>query len=392
MTQKSKSLLFPMLLVIYEIATYLSNDMYLPAVPEMMRDLKLSTAQVQLTLTLWFMGLASMPLVIGVISDRFGRRAVLLLGGVFYILSTMLCALTYNYSILLAARFIEGSMVATMMVAGYACIHELYEHKDAVRILALMGSISILAPALGPLLGSVVLYVTTWRGIFWLIVIWSIISILTLTKWMPETHPSEKREKINIKQLFTHYWQVLTNKKFMLQMMILGFIFTGFIVWITSGPLLIIESFQQSAIRFGLIQAGIFSAYILGSHGVNHLVEKIEINRLINIGLIITLMGGIFLFAFSYIFPQNLTLFLIAMAVYSFGAALCFAPLNRMIIEASDAPMGVRVALFTVFFTAYGALGSALASLFFDGTTFSIGILIAISILFSCFLKRVNKN
>src|SRR5579862_2548418 len=115
MKSSPKSFLFPMLLVIYEIATYLSNDMYLPAVPEMMRDLSLNTAQVQLTLTLWFLGLASMPLMIGVVSDRFGRRPVLLIGGIIYIFANAICALTTDYFILLVLRFIQGSMAATMM-------------------------------------------------------------------------------------------------------------------------------------------------------------------------------------------------------------------------------------------------------------------------------------
>ena len=76
MTIKKKSIIFPILLVLYEIATYLSNDMYLPALPDMMRDLSLTTQQAQWTLTTWFIGSAFLPLVLGVVSDRYGRRPV----------------------------------------------------------------------------------------------------------------------------------------------------------------------------------------------------------------------------------------------------------------------------------------------------------------------------
>jgi len=151
MTQHQKLSIFPLLLVIYEIANYLSNDMYLPALPQMMDELGLDAKQAQLTLTAWFFGSASMPLIIGVMADRFGRRPILLLGGMVYVLATIACALSTNGTMLLIARLIEGGMVPSMMVAGYACIHELYEQKEAIRILALMGSISVLAPALGPL-------------------------------------------------------------------------------------------------------------------------------------------------------------------------------------------------------------------------------------------------
>ena len=73
-----------------------------------------------------------------------------------------------------------------------------------------------------------------------------------------------------------------------------------------------------------------------------------SVNHLIYMALGITLIGGIFMALFAALFPQNLSLFLIGMTTYSFGSALCFAPLNRLIIEASDQPMGVRVGLFTV--------------------------------------------
>jgi DHA1 family multidrug/chloramphenicol efflux transport protein-like MFS transporter len=371
----------------YEIATYLSNDMYLPALPEMMKELALSTKQAQWTLTTWFVGGACMPLVLGVFSDRYGRRPILLGGGIVYIVSTIICALTTNVHTLLIMRFIEGAAIPSMMVAGYACIHELYEQKEAIRILALMGSITVLAPALGPLLGSVVLLFTSWRGIFWIIAIWATITILLLAKWMPETLPREKRQPIHLETLFKQYGRVLINKQFMSLMCVLGFIFTGFIVWISAGPLLVLETFQHTAIVFGFIQAGIFAAYIMGNRWVKYLLEWMSIQSLIRLGLAITLTGGVLLILFAIFLPKNLYTFLFAMTLYSLGSALCFAPLNRSIIEASAEPMGVRVALFTVLWEAFAVLGSLIASVFFNGMIASIAYPIAAAILISCIIK-----
>lgn len=160
---KLSLLFFPILLVFYEIATYLSNDMYLPALPQMMRELSLTTEYAQLTLTTWFLGQASFPLITGVLSDRFGRRPILLIGGLIYIATTIYCAVADNFYALFIARFLEGGMVATMLVPGYSCIHELYKQVEAVKILAFMGGISVLAPAFGPLLGGFVLYFTIMK-------------------------------------------------------------------------------------------------------------------------------------------------------------------------------------------------------------------------------------
>lgn len=383
----TKTLLFPILLVLYEIATYLSNDMYLPALPDMMKDLGLSTKQAQWTLTAWFMGAASLPLLMGVISDRYGRRPVLLMGGLLYIIATIVCALTTDAHTLLIVRFIEGASIPSMMVAGYACIHELYEQKEAVKILALMGSITVLAPAVGPLLGSFILYFTSWRGIFWFIAIWSTISVLLLAKWMPETHPAEKRQPIHWGTLLKQNANVLMNKRFMLLMLVLGFMFAGFIIWISAGSLLVIETFNYSPVVFGLVQLGIFSAYIAANRCVKHLVEWIGIPRLIRLGLGIAFISSIFIFLSALFFPSNLFLFLIPLTLFSIGFALSFAPLNRSIIESSQEPMGTRVAFFTAMWQGFAGLGSLIASVFFNGSIASIAYPVAAAILIACLMK-----
>src|SRR3989338_8926979 len=107
--QKRLTIIVPILLALYEIATYLSNDAYLPALPNITRDLFTTNHLVQLTLTTWFMGSAPMQLFLGPIADRIGRRPVLLLGGLVFIFVTIGCAITSNIYTLLALRFLQGS-------------------------------------------------------------------------------------------------------------------------------------------------------------------------------------------------------------------------------------------------------------------------------------------
>ena len=365
--------------------------MYLPALPEMMRDLHISTTQAQLTITMWFLGSASMPLVMGALADRFGRRPTLLVGGVVYVLSTILCALATNEYTLLPPRIIEGAMVSSMMVAGYATIHELYEHKDAIRILAVMGGISVLAPALGPLFGAIVLLFAGWRLIFWFVALFSFAMLLSLYRNMPETLAPDKRQPLHLVTIMHNYWKVLANINWLVLMSILGFIFAGFISWITAGPLLVINSLKYSGVMYGWMQVAVFTAYILGSHCVNILLEKSDAHRLINVGLSICLIAGLFILFFSLLAPNQFYLFLIAIIVYSFGSALCFAPLNRLIIETGDQPMGIRVALFTTGLMGCGVLGSGIASIVYNGTSFSLGIIITVGIIVACTLQIINR-
>ena len=158
---------FPLLMVCYEISAYLSNDMYLSALPQMAIDFNITQHIAQLTLTAWFLGAASMQLILGPASDQYGRRPVLLLGGLCFVIAAVVSALTTDLTTLLISRFFQGCATCSVVVAGYAAIHELYEHKEAIRVLARMSSITILAPALGPLVGGLILQTVGWRFIFW---------------------------------------------------------------------------------------------------------------------------------------------------------------------------------------------------------------------------------
>lgn len=384
-------ILFPLLLVLYEITLYLSNDMYLPALPDMMHDLDINATQAQLTITMWFLGGACTPLIMGALADRFGRRPTLLVGGVIYIITTILCAIAVDEYSLLIPRIIEGAMITSMMVAGYACIHEIYEHKQAIRVLAVMGSVSVLAPALGPLFGAFMLLYTSWRAIFWLIAISSTFFIVYLYYVMPETLAPEKRQSLHLREIVYNYWQVIANRQFLLLMATLGFLFAGFIGWVTTGPMLVISSFEYSKVAFGWMQAAVFASYILGSYTVNALMEKqYDAYYLVYVGVGIALISSLIQWAFAIIYPDQFMWFLAAMIIYSFGSALCFAPLNRLIIETSEQPMGIRVALFTTGLMGSGTLGSAITSFMYNGSSAYLAGFIAIGAVISSILLFIK--
>lgn len=383
---KRSMMIFPILLALYEVVTYLSNDAYLPGLPQIARDLHTTLHLAQLTVTVIFMGSASMQMILGPIADRVGRRPVLLVGGLVFILSTLGCSLTNNIYHLLVFRFIQGATVTSLVIAGYSTIHDLYEQKQAIHLLAIMGSITLLAPAFGPLVGSMIMYFSSWRWVFGCLAIAGVFVITGLFFKMPETVKGNT-EKPGLKRIFTQYKNILMNKSFILFSLLPLFLFSALIAWIVTGPFLLIDVFHFEPHAFGIAQAFVFGGLILGLRMVKKMMEKYPLKKIILIGGTTALIGGMYGFLTSLLFPNIVWNIIIAMMIISIGAGLVFPIANRLSVESSTEPMGSRMAVSSFLTSVFGMLGSGVVSGFYNGKLLSLGIITIIFCL-SAFLMQ----
>lgn len=327
--------IFPLLLVLYETALYLSNDAYLPALPAISKEFSSSISLTQLTLTLWFLGSSGIQLFIGPLCDRFGRRPILLIGGLVFILSTIGCSIASNIETLLIARFIQGLSIPTMIIAGYSVIHELFDQKQAIKTLAFMNSITVLAPSLGPLAGGLLLYVMHWRGLFGILAVWAILTLCGLWKIMPETLSSEKKHPLEIKNTLKIYWSILSNIVFIMNNLIAGCAFGAMIAWICASSFLCIEKFHYTFIQYGIVQAVIFGGFIFGSRLVQSIIEKFSLTAILRLSMFLIFSSSLSMFLLSLIISNNLMTIIIPMIFLAVGAGLGYAILNRLAVEAS---------------------------------------------------------
>jgi Bcr/CflA subfamily drug resistance transporter len=393
MTSKEKNFwLFPFFLVFYEITNYLSNDMYLPALPTMVSDLKITEQLAQMTVTMWFLGTASMQLVLGPISDRVGRRPVLLGGCVLFIITTAICALTANINIFLVARFFQGAVVCSILTAGYSSIHETYEQTKAIHILAIMGGVVVIAPAFGPLVGSLILTYLNWRWIFGLLAICGAVGMAALWVYMPESNPKTNRTKFNIKHILQNYTAIFFNAEFMLNTLIFCIGFMGIIAWVAGGPFLVIGAFKLSTASFGFFQLMIFGSMILGSRAVKPFMDRLGVQRLIDLGLYIVVLAGAIGLVLTWIFPHFIWGLIIALMLFVFGSGLAFSPSHRLAIEACDEPMGVRMAVFSSMLSFAAVAGGLLVSLTDNETLFWFGKLLFSLGILAILVRRIDRR
>ncbi len=385
-------IIFPLFLVLYEVALYLTNDAYLPALPSILSDLNAPKDLTQLTITLWFVGASSTQLFIGPISDRFGRRPVLFIGGIFFLIACLIAATTNDINTLLLTRVLQGAGVTTMIVPGYAAIHELFDEKRAIKTLSWMHSITVIAPSVGPLFGSIVIYFSDWRWIFGLIAIIALIMQSGLFITMPETCDKTKAHPIDLKRIVGNYKSIATNSSYVINTACFCLIFAAMIAWIAAGPFLIITTFDLGIFWFGFLQLFIFAAFVIGARVLNKFIDSTETNHMIKVGLSISASGGLIALISGLLFPEFLWGTIIGVTVISFGNGICFPTLNRSAMDSSNAPMGSKTAIFSASMSGMGAVSSALISTIYTGSLFSLGTLLCGFTLLALVLKSLKAT
>lgn len=381
--------LFPFFLILYEFCTNMSNDMYLPALPLIAKDFATQLNMIQLTIAFWLAGNTSVQLFIGPLSDRYGRRTILLTGGGLFLVSTILCAAAPSVLVLIIARFLQGVGVCTMMVPGYASIHDLYDDHKAIHILVWMGSAAVIAPAIGPVLGGLLLLLTGWRAIFWVLAFLSAFSIAALCLSMPES--SKELHAMKGKIIIERYCRILLNPRFMTSSTSLGLLFGGAFGWITASPFILMESFQLPPDFFGYLQVPIFCAYIVGARLVKYLLSIIGREAVILWGESISLCAAGLLVLLAALAPDNLLSFILPMVFYMAGFGLASAPLNRTTLTATKVQKGSAVAMFYLTMMGSGTLVSLFLSLV-KSTIFYSCLVIAITASFSFVLNIIRRN
>lgn len=387
-----RTLHFPIFLVLYEIAAYLSNDIYLPALLPLAQSLQISSHLVQWTLTIWFLGCSSMHLLVGPLADRYGRRVVLFTGAFLFVCSSLICAIAPNITILLIARFIQGCTISSVIVAGYATIHESYESKKAIEILAFMSSITILAPAFGPLLGGVILQFASWRVLFGLLTIMAMIVLPFLWRYMPNTYPPEKYVPLNIGKIIKSYQRICCSQRFLGNIVPFCFLFSGMMAWMTAGPILIVKTLHHPPVVFGIYQTIIFGGFILGTRMLSYAIKRFAIRRIISTGLAIAGIGATFGLIAAVYWPDAFSVLIAFWTLYALGVALTFGPLSRLSIEATEEPMGARMAIFSTFMTGAATLSSGIISMFSQSSALLLALFIFIMAAGACFFNFYLKK
>lgn len=202
-------------LVLLAFVMPLATDMYLPAFPQMTGDLRTDASGVQLTLTTFLVGMGLGQLVLGPLSDRFGRRLPLLAGGAACVAATAGCALAPSLGWLVVLRFLQGFSGAAGVVIGRAVISDVAQGDRAARLLGVLMTLMGIAPVIAPVVGGAVIGAGDWRGVFWVLSAASLLAVLAAAVGVPESLPPERRHRGGIAATARAVREVLTDRPYL---------------------------------------------------------------------------------------------------------------------------------------------------------------------------------
>ncbi|MEV6328624.1 Bcr/CflA family multidrug efflux MFS transporter [Streptomyces sp. NPDC051909] len=271
----------------------LSMDMYLPALPEVTRALLAPAATVQLTLTACLAGMALGQLVVGPMSDRWGRRRPLLVGMIVYVLATAVCALAPTAGLLIGFRLLQGLAGAAGIVIARAVVRDLYDGVEMARFFSTLMLISGVAPVVAPLIGGQILRVTDWRGVFYVLTVIGLALTLVVRRFLHETLPPERRHAGGVGEALRTMRGLLADRVFTGYMLAGGLAFAALFAYISASPFVVQEIYgaspQTFSLLFGLNSIGLVA---VGQINGKLLVGRVSLDKALGWGLGIILLAA----------------------------------------------------------------------------------------------------
>lgn len=242
----------------------LAIDMYLPAFPAIASALDASTEQVQLSLSVYFVGLASGQLVYGPLADRFGRRKPLLFGIALFCVASLGCALAPTLEWLLVARFAQALGGCAGMVVNRAVVRDLCEPIDAAKAFSQLMLVMGVAPILAPLAGTALLGLGGWSSIFLFLSLFAVLFALAVYFFLPETLPTQMARP-PLKSAFGRYLSLLGEPLFMFHALTGGVAMAGMFAYIAGSPYVFLELYEVPVEQYAWLFGSIAACFILSA-------------------------------------------------------------------------------------------------------------------------------
>ncbi len=367
----------PLVLICATATSILSTDLFTPSLPHLPAYFSSDAETVQLTMSLNLFGFAIAQLIFGPLSDRFGRRPVLLLGMFGFLFFTLACGLAQSIGMLIAGRLFQGIMACSEAVIALAVIREVYDDDEAVKVLAIYGMVVALAPAVGPLIGGIVHVWLGWRANFWLVAGLIALTLAAIWHILPETTTPDPKA-LYWRRLLAEVAALLRRRNYMTNALLMSVTLGALFAFITDAPFVFIDQMGVATEVYGYYYGLVVFSYFLGSLFASRAAGRWGIAGILRVGLIFACLGGASFPVMLWLGLQSPINLCLVMSVYIFGQAFIFSTAPVLALSGPAGGLGLASALLGTLEMLGAALGALAVGVFHDGTAWPLAVTVAV--------------
>lgn len=372
-----------------------SIDTYLPAFPAMAAGLGATPIEVQQTLSAYMATFSFMMLWHGALADAFGRRRVLLAAFALFAAASLFCAFATRIELLWIGRALQGLAGGAGIVVSRAIVRDLLEGPAAQRLLAHIGMIFAIAPAVAPVIGGWIQSWFGWQAVFVFLTCYGAALVAAIHWLLPETLPPDQRQSLRPGPLARAYREVFTHPPFLALALTLALTFNGFFIYVLSAPKFLIEHLGVSPRAF----LWLFGPAMVGMIGGNwlsaRLAGEVSSRRIIGLGFAIMILAALANVGMNLWRPPALPWAVLPLALYVFGMALNMPALSLRVLDLFPERRGLVSSCQGASQTGINTVtASLLAPLIWDST---LGLALAMSVflvlgLLAFTLRRISRR
>lgn len=395
--QRTTTLFFPVALILYDFAAYLSTDLIQPGIINVVRDFNADVSLAPAAVSLYLAGGMALQWLLGPLSDRIGRRPVLIAGALIFTLACAATLLTTSMTQFLVARFVQGTSICFIATVGYVTVQEAFGQTKAIKLMAIITSIVLVAPVIGPLSGAALMHFVHWKVLFAIIAAMGLIALIGLALAMPET---VKRGAVpfSARGVLRDFRDVFRNRVFLFGAATLSLSYIPMMSWVAVSPVILIDAGGMSTSEFAWAQAPVFGAVIVANMVVVRFVKDPTQPRFIWRAAPIQLSGLAVLIVGNLLWPHVWLWSVLGTSLYAFGIGMIFPTLFRFTLFSNNLPKGtVSASLNMVILTVMAVSVEIGRWLWFNGGRISFHLLavaagIAVVFTLAGLLKRVRQH
>ncbi|MCF8474313.1 MAG: multidrug effflux MFS transporter [Emcibacter sp.] len=324
MNLSQQTLIIAVFLTLLTALGPITTDLYLPALPSIQAYFNTDVTTVQLTLSVYLVVFAFCQLFYGSLSDRFGRKPIILIGILIYFIGSLVCIIASTIEILIFGRILQALGGCAGVVLARTMVRDIYGQERSAKILSYMGTAMALAPALGPIIGGYFTVAYGWQSNFIILTIFGGLCLFGIIFILQETNQHKDPHAIHPRQTLKNFKTLLNDRHYFGYLLTATFSYSGLFCFISGSSFVFINILGLTADEFGYCFAAAVAGYMVGTQMGGRMVYRLGLIPIVGFGATISSLAGTAMLIMALLSVNQVWAILIPMVFYMVGLGMTF--------------------------------------------------------------------